>query len=131
MWCDLPRLHDVHSLGGKINARRETSRLSELCGEQTYEHIVNGLSRFDSLQFIKNSGKLIFERFIHFGVALYNNVSAETTAVAVFLFGKSRHGNCLVNMLVFFGRNTEANGDTTETVVFIKQLTETETRPMF
>ena len=34
-------LHDVHSLGGKINARRETSRLSELCGEQTYEHIRN------------------------------------------------------------------------------------------
>ena len=66
------------------------------------------LSRFDSLQFIKNSGKLIFERFIHFGVALYNNVSAETTAVAIFLFGKSRHCNCLVNMLVFFGRDTEA-----------------------
>ena len=67
------------------------------------QFIINGLSRFDSLQFIKNSGKLIFESFIHFGVALYNNISAETTTVAVFLFGKTGERNSNIYMLMFFG----------------------------
>ena len=77
---------------------------------------------FDAPQFIEYGCKLIPQGFIHPRIPLNYDLAVKAFSVAVLLLGQTRQRNGYIDLLVFFGRNSETDRDVSPPVVIVSVL---------